>query len=116
VTEDAPGHPPFEPGHVITIFRSRRRPERLEAYLELMVEIEAAARAMDGFVDVKGFGAEDGERVTLVTFASPETHKAWRDEPRHRAAQRRGRDEFYLEYSVQVGECAHVSQWRRDDD
>jgi heme-degrading monooxygenase HmoA len=97
----------------MTIFRSRRRDGVEEAYLGLAAEMEAAARAMPGFVDYKTFGAEDGERVTLVTFDSPASQRAWREDRRHRAAQRRGRDEFYLEYSVQVGECAHVSQWRR---
>ena len=67
--------------------------------------------ALPGFVDFKSFTAEDGERVSLVTFASPDAQRAWREDPRHRAAQERGRREFYLEYSVQVGECVHVSTW-----
>jgi heme-degrading monooxygenase HmoA len=73
--------------------------------------MEAAARDMPGFVDFKTFEAEDGEKVSLVTFASAEDHRAWRDDPRHRAAQQQGRDQFYERYSVQVGECVHVSTW-----
>ncbi|MGP8061455.1 MAG: antibiotic biosynthesis monooxygenase family protein [Acidimicrobiales bacterium] len=103
--------PPFSEGQVVTVFRSRRRTDTAEAYLRLAGEIEAHARSTPGFVDFKTFAAEDGERVSLITFATPEAHRAWRDDPRHRAAQQRGRDEFYLGYSVQVGECDHVSQW-----
>ena len=66
--------------------------------------MEAAARAMPGFVDFKTFVADDGERVSIVVFDSPEAHAAWRDDPRHRAAQRRGREEWYAEYRIQV--CA----------
>ncbi len=99
----------------MTVFRSKRRPENETAYYDLLAVMERAARSMPGFVDFKTFGAEDGERVTLVTFASTEEQRAWRDDPRHRQAQQRGRDEFYAEYSVQVGECVHVSQWERDD-
>ena len=103
----------FAEGQVMTVFRSRRRSDAQEAYSALAGEMEGAARAMPGFVDFKSFTAEDGEHVSLVTFASPETQRAWREDVRHRAAQQRGRDEFYVEYSVQVGECVHVSTWDR---
>ncbi len=69
------------------------------------------ARSLPGFVDFKTFSADDGEHVSLVTFASLEAHQMWRDDPRHRRAQERGRVAFYLEYSIQVGECTHVSRW-----
>ena len=76
--------------------------------------MQAAARSVPGFVDFKTFTAEDGEHVSLVTFASLESHQVWRNDPRHRQAQRQGRDEFYVEYSIQVGECTHVSRWSLD--
>jgi heme-degrading monooxygenase HmoA len=66
--------------------------------------MEAAARSMPGFVDFKSFVADDGERVSIVHFDSPESHAAWRDHPEHRVAQRRGRDEWYAEYHIQVCE------------
>jgi heme-degrading monooxygenase HmoA len=49
-----------------------------------------------------------------VTFATPAAQQAWRDDPRHRRAQQQGRDDFYVEYSIQVGECSHVSHWVRE--
>jgi heme-degrading monooxygenase HmoA len=104
----------FAEGQVITVFRSRRRPGSEAAYLQLSEEMRAAARAVPGFVDFKTFAASDGEQVSLITFASLESHRFWRDDPRHRRAQRRGRGDFYLGYSVQVGSCTHVSRWTRD--
>jgi len=59
---------------------------------------------MPGFVDFKTFMGDDGERVSIVQFDSLEHHNAWRDDPEHRSAQRRGRDEFYAEYRIVVGE------------
>ena len=88
---------------IVTVFRSRLRDDR-EGYDETADEMEAAARAMPGFVDFKTFSADDGERVSLVRFDSIETHNAWRDDPRHRAAQHRGRQEWYAEYRIQVCE------------
>ena len=105
---------PFTGGQVMTVFRSRRREGSEDAYRALSAEMQAAARSVPGFVDFKTFTAEDGEHVSLVTFASPEAHQVWRNDPRHRDAQKRGRAEFYSEYSIQVGECTHVSRWSRD--
>ena len=107
---------PFNEGQVVTVFRSRRREEAEAAYRELSDEMQAAARSVPGFVDFKTFTADDGERVSLVTFASVEAHQVWRNDPRHRRAQKVGREDFYEEYSIQVGECTHVSQWSRKED
>ena len=98
-------------GQVITVFRSRRRAGTEAEYAALAGQMATAARATPGFVDFKTFDADDGEHVTVVTFASPEAHRAWRDDPRHRQAQQRGRDELYLEYSIQVGTCEHAASW-----
>lgn len=86
---------------VVTVFRSRLRDDA-EGYEETADEMETAARAVPGFVDFKTFAADDGERVSIVVFDSPESHAAWRDDPRHRAAQQRGRKEWYAEYRIQV--------------
>ncbi|HEV3265306.1 MAG TPA: antibiotic biosynthesis monooxygenase [Acidimicrobiales bacterium] len=103
--------PDLSPSQVVTVFRSRLRPDANPAYGELAEEMEAAARQVPGFVDFKAFTAPDGERVSLITFATAEAQRTWRDDPRHREAQRRGRDEFYQEYSIQVTDCAQVRQW-----
>lgn len=104
-------NPDLRPSQVVTVFRSRLRPDANPAYGELAAEMEAAARRIPGFVDFKAFTAPDGERVSLITFATAEAQRTWREDPRHREAQRRGRDEFYLEYSIQVADCVHVRQW-----
>jgi heme-degrading monooxygenase HmoA len=100
----------FEPGQVITIFRNRLRPDGLDEYGSTAAEMSALARTMAGYVDHKSFTADDGERVTVVTFADEESQTAWRRQVEHRAAQRRGREAFYAEYTLQVGICttAHV--------
>jgi heme-degrading monooxygenase HmoA len=105
---------PFAEGQIITVFRSRRRDGSQAAYRDVSAAMHAAARSVPGFVDFKTFTAEDGEHVSLVTFASLESHQVWRNDPRHRRAQRQGRDEFYDEYSIQVGECTRVARWSRD--
>ena len=71
------------------------------------------ARSMPGFVETKTFVAEDGERATVVTFADEETHRGWRDHPRHREAQRHGIADYYSEYSIAVGTTSYASAFTR---
>ena len=70
----------FAEGQVVTVFRSRRRDQAESDYQRVVRAMETAARA-DGFVDFKTFTADDGEHVSLVTFASPAAQRAWRDHP-----------------------------------
>jgi heme-degrading monooxygenase HmoA len=87
---------------VITIFRSRLRPENEKAYQKMASRMHELAQKMPGFISIKTFNAEDGERVSIVEFASEETHNAWRRHPEHMEAQRLGRELFYSEFKLQV--------------
>lgn len=87
---------------VVTIFRSRLRPEAEAEYVEWAARMSALAATMPGYVSHKGFVAADGERVTIVEFASEEAQRAWRTHPDHVAAQKKGRQDFYAEYRLQV--------------
>ena len=101
----------FAPGQVVTVFRSRLRPDSLEEYGDTAARMAELAQAMPGYVEHKAFTAEDGERVTLVTFADPASHDAWRTHAEHRVAQRRGREAFYASYSLQVADVTSVSEF-----
>jgi heme-degrading monooxygenase HmoA len=110
VTEDT--RPSSDTPHteVVTVFRSRLRDDMGEGYGRTAEVMEERARAMPGFVDFKTFTAADGERLSLITFASREAHDAWRDDPAHRAAQERGREHWYAEYAIQI--CDLVAERR----
>ncbi len=101
-----------EVGQVVTVFRSRLRPDA-DAYADDAAQVSALARTMPGYVEHKTFTAADGERVTLVTFADRASHDAWRDHPEHRAAQRRGIADYYTAYSIQVGTTDYASAFPR---
>ena len=105
-----------QPGQVITVFRSRLRPDGAAGYAEHAERISELARSMPGHVEHKLFVAEDGERVTLVTFADQASHDAWRTHPEHRAAQRAGRDGYYSEYSIAVATVERAGAWARPAD
>ena len=96
---------------VLTVFRSRLRPDAGADYgdwAERMLEI---AQRLPGFVDFKIFRADDGERVSVITFESLEAQRAWGEHPDHRAAQRMGRERFYESYDIQVAEVVRQSHF-----
>jgi len=94
---------------VIGIFRSRLR-EGAAGYPATAARMEELVATMPGFLGIKTFRADDGERVSLFAFETLEALDAWRDHLEHRAAQRRGRDEFYAEYTLQI--CAPLREAR----
>ncbi len=106
-----PGRPELAPGQVITIFRNRLRPDAVDEYGPMAAEMSRLAPTMPGYVDHKTFTADDGERVTVVTFADRPRHDAWRDHPVHREAQRAGVRDYYVEYSIQVGTVDRVARF-----
>ena len=48
---------------IVTVFRSRLKPEAGAEYKEWAARMNALAVSMPGYVSHKGFTAEDGERV-----------------------------------------------------
>lgn len=99
---------------VVTVFRSRLRPDaETHGYGELAAAMEERARSMPGFVDFKTFVAADGERVSIVVFDSAGHQAAWREDPEHRVAQRRGRESFYDEYLISVCDERRHTSFRR---
>jgi heme-degrading monooxygenase HmoA len=94
---------------VITLFRSRLRPEAHEEYERWAGRMARLAATMPGFVSLETYGADDGARISVIAFDSEVTHGAWRDHPEHREAQRLGRERFYSEYDIQV--CTPVRRY-----
>ena len=99
---------------VITIFRSRLRSDNAEEFHALADEMMKLAEAMPGFLSYKVYTAEDGERCSIVEFASHEQLLAWRELAEHREAQRIGRERYYEEYTLYVTDPVRESRFRRE--
>jgi heme-degrading monooxygenase HmoA len=87
---------------VITVFRSRLRPQVRDEYATAVAHMNELAQTMPGYVSHKAYYAENGERCTIVEFEHDEGLRAWRTNPEHRAAQKMARERYYTEYHVQV--------------
>jgi heme-degrading monooxygenase HmoA len=98
---------------VVTVFRSRVRPEVMDEYAPLASRMSELAKTMPGYLAHKGFVAEDGERVTIVEFESEETHRAWALHAEHMQAKKKGRASFYSEYRIQICALLRENEFRR---
>ena len=87
---------------VLTIFRSRLKPENQQDYYAWAERMSALAKTMPGYISHKGFTNEDGERVTIVEFADEQSQRVWATNLQHVEAKKKGRADFYLEYKLQI--------------
>ncbi len=51
--------------------------------------------------------------MSPIEFESAEHLRAWREHPEHRQAQKLGRERFYEEYSLHIGELTRESHFER---
>lgn len=97
---------------VVTVFRSRLRDDAIDnGYTTRAAEMIERAKQNPGFLEHKTFVAEDGERVSIVRFDSPEAHEAWARDSGHRSVQQEGRDAFYAEYKITVADVRRERAW-----
>ena len=87
---------------IVTVFRSRLRPESAEEYARWSARMSELAKGMPGYISHKGFMAPDGERVTIVEFENEESLRGWSHQSEHMEAKKKGRSDFYSEYRIQV--------------
>jgi heme-degrading monooxygenase HmoA len=99
---------------IVVLFRSKLVPTAsTDGYDDMAKEMDDLARTMPGFVDVQSFKAEDGERLTVVWWQDEETLRAWREQARHRVAQRTGRERWYEYYKMDVAEVIRTNNFER---
>lgn len=96
---------------ILTVFRSRVKPEAQEEYKRWAMRMSEIAKQMPGYISHKGFVADDGERVTIVEFQSEEAQRAWALHPEHLDAKKKGRADFYQEYRVLICNVARESRF-----
>jgi heme-degrading monooxygenase HmoA len=97
---------------LIVLFRSRLVPEP-EGYAEMADEMESLAKSMPGFIDMRAYTSEDGERLTVVWWEDEDTLRAWRTHARHLVAQQAGRERWYAYYDLEVAEVKRTKRFER---
>jgi heme-degrading monooxygenase HmoA len=102
-----------DPKEVVVIFKTHLRPKADEdAYRRVSRRMHELAATIPGFLSIKEFTAEDGEVIDLARFADETSLQKWKIEPEHLEAQRRGREEFYDRFWVQVCDVVREYEFR----
>jgi heme-degrading monooxygenase HmoA len=85
----------------LVVFRNRKRAGHdAAAYAADASRMEALAHEQPGFLSFKSYAAEDGEVVALSEWESEEAARAWGRVAEHAATQRRGRADYYHDYTL----------------
>lgn len=87
---------------LVILFRSKLTGEAGADYDAMDAEMQALVRENPGFIAVKSYKAEDGERLTVVWWRDEESLREWRQNMRHRVAQENGRNSWYEYYKLEV--------------
>lgn len=99
---------------IVTVFRSRLKPEAHADYFDLAPQMSALAQTMPGYLSHKVFTAEDGERVLIIEFEDEASQRNWSTNVLHVQAKKQGRANFYAEYNVKVCEVLRESRFKAD--
>jgi heme-degrading monooxygenase HmoA len=90
-------------GEVLVIGDLKLREDAcLEEYNPLDERMYSIVSNLPGFQSVKTFKADDGERISIIRFASEGALEAWRTHPEHVETMKRGHAEFYLSGFLRV--------------
>src|SRR5215471_15603793 len=101
---------------ILTVFRSRLSPYAGDDYTAWLAELKELAKLNPGFVDIKSYTAEDGERLTAVRWRDAQTLREWSNNARHLEAKRLAREKWYDWFEIEVAEVIRSNRFTRSDD
>lgn len=101
----------------LVVFRNRKRPDIDQAAYDAEAEaMETLARAQPGYISFKGYRADDGEVIALSEWEDEASARAWGRLAEHRAAQQRGRSDYYQEYTLFACADPRIHRFARPED
>ncbi len=95
--------------YYVCIFSSELSESDSESYKRAALEMEKRVQDQEGFLGMESYRSDDGRGTTLSYWKSLEDLKKWREDRHHQEVQSKGRDIWYKNYTIRVGEV------QRDD-
>ncbi|WP_286254527.1 antibiotic biosynthesis monooxygenase family protein [Streptomyces graminofaciens] len=105
--------PAFEPPYYVTVFTSVRTEDQT-GYGETSERMEELVRKVPGFLGMDSARTPGGLAITVGYFRDGEALKEWRTNAEHRAAQQRGRAEWYERYTLHIAKVERSHGFERD--
>ncbi len=111
---DAPVAPigAFEPPYYVAVFSTVRTQEQ-DGYRETNARMEELVRAVPGFLGMDHAQTPGGLGITVGYFRDADALAQWRTNEEHRAAQRRGRAEWYESYTLHIAKVERSHGYTR---
>jgi heme-degrading monooxygenase HmoA len=91
----------FEPPYYVAVFSTVRSVGQ-DGYRETNARMEELVKDVPGYLGMDHAQTPGGLGITVGYFRDADALAAWRSDAEHRAAQRRGRDEWYERYTLHV--------------
>ena len=98
---------------IITTFRSRHSALAGNDFEDFFAELKELAELNAGFIDIKTYRAEDGERLTIARWRDKETLELWLQNLPHLQAKRLAREKWYDYFEIQTAEVFRTATFDR---
>ncbi|MFF2011714.1 antibiotic biosynthesis monooxygenase family protein [Streptomyces sp. NPDC058195] len=93
--------PAHEPPYYAAVFTTVRTQEQ-DGYRETNARMEELVKDIPGYLGMDHAQTPGGLGITVGYFRDADALAEWRSHTEHRMAQRRGRDEWYRNYTLHV--------------
>ncbi|MFF9035940.1 antibiotic biosynthesis monooxygenase family protein [Streptomyces sp. NPDC014892] len=102
----------YEPPYYAVVFTTVRTPEQ-EGYTETAARMEDLVKDIPGYLGMDHAQTPGGLGITVSYFRDVDELTRWRDDLEHRAAQKRGRAQWYQSYTLHVAKVERSSGFTR---
>lgn len=97
----------------LVVFRNRKRADLDGAAYQAEAErMEQLACQQPGYLSFKSYTAADGEVIALSEWVDEASARAWGRLAEHRAAQQRGREAYYQNYTLFACDDPRIHSFR----
>lgn len=91
----------FEPPYYVAVFTTVRT-ENQSGFSETNARMEELVKGIPGYLGEDSAQTPGGLGITVAYFRDADALTQWRTNAEHRAAQQRGRDDWYESYTLHV--------------
>ena len=100
-------------GSISVIFVAQRTTADDAGYSAAAAVMVALANKQPGYLGMDSVRDSDGLGITVSYWANDIHAKAWRDHGEHALIREAGRDRWYSDYSLHVGEVTRSYDWQK---
>ncbi|WP_129311521.1 antibiotic biosynthesis monooxygenase [Streptomyces sp. L2] len=104
----------FEPPYYVAVFTSVRTEEQ-GGYGETSARMEELVKDVPGYLGMDHARTPGGLSITVGYFRDAEALTRWRGNAEHRAAQKRGRAEWYERYTLHIAKVERSHGFTRGE-